>query len=332
MVQGLSVSRLVNVTVNLAPLAAQGRNFGVELILGDSNVIDATTRMRAYNNIAAIANDFGTTAPEYLAAVLFYEQSPQPQTCYIGRWLRTASAAQNVGVPLTVAQQLITNWSSITNASFKVNIDGTLKTVTGVNLSTATNLNAVATLINAVLTGGTIAWNGTNFVITSATTGTSSSVSATTAAGSGTDISAMLGCAASNSPLLVPGFAAETALAAATLFANLSSDWYNLQYAASVMPSNSDFLAISSFIQAQNVSRTLGVTSTDPNCIVTGNTTSLPYLTNQLGNNRRLRNTRRQILTPRPRSLLAPHRSTSRLINRLLRSCINKSRVSYRKL
>lgn len=282
MVKGLSVSRLVNVTVNLAPLAAQGRNFGTELILGDSTVIDATTRMRAYVDLESIANDFGTSAPEYLAAVLFYEQSPQPLNLYIGRWLRTASSGQNIGVLLTTAQQLMSNWTGITTGSFKVTVDGTLKTLTGLDFSGDTNLNGVAATIQADLTGATIVWTGENFQITSNTTGTMSSVTDTIPAGSGTDISAQLGMAASNAPLLVPGYAAETALAAAEVFANLSADWYCLQFASSVLPSNSDYESIANFIQAQNISRIFGITTQDPNSLLASSTTDLAYIIKQM--------------------------------------------------
>jgi hypothetical protein len=61
MSQGLSVSRLVNVTINLSPLAPARRGFGTLLILGDSNVIDTSERLRAYTAIEGVALDFGTT-------------------------------------------------------------------------------------------------------------------------------------------------------------------------------------------------------------------------------------------------------------------------------
>ncbi len=40
MSQGLPVSRVVNVTVDMSPRAASARNFGVLLIMGASSVID----------------------------------------------------------------------------------------------------------------------------------------------------------------------------------------------------------------------------------------------------------------------------------------------------
>lgn len=92
MTTGLSVSSIVNVDVQMSPVAAQERNFGSLLILGDSSVIDVTERLRLYTGIDAIATDFGTSSPEYLAASLYFSQSPQPELCYVGRWARTDSS------------------------------------------------------------------------------------------------------------------------------------------------------------------------------------------------------------------------------------------------
>lgn len=48
MSQGLPVSNVVNVTVNMAARAAQARNFGALLVVGGSDVIDGGERLRAY--------------------------------------------------------------------------------------------------------------------------------------------------------------------------------------------------------------------------------------------------------------------------------------------
>ena len=103
MTQGLNVGRLVSVTVNLAPLAAARRGFGTLLIAGDSNVIDGSERFRTYVDLESVAGDFGTSAPEYEAASLYFGQSPRPQQLMIGRWIRTATAAMLKGGILTTA-------------------------------------------------------------------------------------------------------------------------------------------------------------------------------------------------------------------------------------
>ncbi len=168
---GLPVSRLVRVSINLSPLAAARRSFGVLMVAGDSNVISGLERFRTYDTIDGVAADFGVDAPEYKAAALYFGQTPKPNTIMIGRWLRTATAAQNIGGILSTAQKVITNWNTITAGSFQIVIDGVTKTVTGLNFGAVTNLNGVASVINGVLTGGTVAYDGSKFTVTSSTTG-----------------------------------------------------------------------------------------------------------------------------------------------------------------
>lgn len=167
----LSVSRLVRVVVNLSPIAAARRSFGVLMVAGDSDVISGLERFRSYTTLEGVAADFGVDAPEYKAAALYFGQTPKPLTIMIGRWIRTASAAQNIGGVLTETEQLLSNFTSITNGGMVIVVDGTTKTLTGLDFSAETNLNGVASVIDTALTGATIAWNGTNFVVTSGTTG-----------------------------------------------------------------------------------------------------------------------------------------------------------------
>ncbi len=263
MTQGLNVGRLVSVTVNLAPLAAARRGFGTLLVAGDSNVIDGSERFRTYVDLESVAGDFGTSAPEYQAASLYFGQSPRPQQLMIGRWIRTATAARLKGGSLTTAEQALSNWTSITTGSFKITIDGTEKTVTGLNFSAVTNLNGVASAINAVLTGGTIAWDGSRFTVTSSTTGATSSVGYASAAATGTDISGLLKLTSSTALAPVPGYAAETPVQAVAVFANQSGMWYGLSFAASTMPTDDQLIAVGEFIEGASITRIFGVTETD---------------------------------------------------------------------
>lgn len=170
----LDVSRIVRVTVNLTQAPAAARSFTTLMIAGDSPVITGLQRYRTYTNITDVANDFGTTAPEYLAASLYFGQSPQPKKLLIGRWLRVATAAQNLGGILSPSQQAISNFNAITNGGFDITVDGVAKTPTGIDFSACTNLNGVASAINLVLTGAVCSWNGSEFVITSNSTGAGS--------------------------------------------------------------------------------------------------------------------------------------------------------------
>src|SRR6266481_6234143 len=110
----LSVNDVVNVSVNMAPTAAANRSFGSLLILGDSAIVDVVERMRTYTSIVGVLGDFPTTAPEYLAALEYFGQSPSPQTLYVGRWARLATSAILRGGVLSAAQQLMSVFTVIT--------------------------------------------------------------------------------------------------------------------------------------------------------------------------------------------------------------------------
>ncbi len=171
----LSVSGIVRVVVNLSPLAAATRSFGVLMVAGDSNVISGLERLRTYLTIDGVAADFGVDAPEYKAAALYFGQTPKPKTIMIGRWLRTASAGLNEGGILSPAEQSISSWTAISNGGFVIAIDGVTKTLSALDFSGVTNLNGVASVINGALTGGSVAWDGSEFVVTSSTTGAGAS-------------------------------------------------------------------------------------------------------------------------------------------------------------
>ncbi len=375
----LPVSRLIKVNLSLTQPGALGRNFNTLMVVGDSNVIDGLERERHYAGLDAVAADFGLSAPEYLAAVLYYGQSPKPINLTIGRWLRTATAAMLQGAILTASQAALINFTTVTSGGFSVTVDGVVKALTALNFSAALNLNGVATVVTTALAGSAVCtWNGFQFVITSATTGAGveasgtitfsgnpspadtvtvngvvitfvasgptgnqvliggtsaitavnllaflrassssnilqasysisslvvtarfnavgvagnsftlaksgtnlavsgamlsggtnpSSVSYATAPGSGTDVSALLGLTSAQALPLVPGYDAESALAAVEALEVLDPDWYGLMFAASVMPDDSANLSIAAFVEALDITRLFGVVIQNTNVL-----------------------------------------------------------------
>lgn len=372
----LSVSRLIQVSVALGATPVLGRSFNCLMIAGDSPVISGLERYRSYTALSQIAADFGLTAPEYLAAALYYGQSPQPVNCMVGRWLSAASAGYNLGGIQSASEQVLSNWTGITTGAFKISVDGAaLQSVTALNFSSITNLNGVASVINAVMTGAICTWNGTEFLITSDSTGPGAfaagtvtfsgnpaandtltvngtaitfvasspignqvviglteaetfsnllmflqqslnsnidqatyaqgsgtvinitnkvagtagnsfslvksssvlAVSGATLAGgaapssigfavapaSGTDISTMLGLTAATSQGLASGYAAESPVQCVEVLDSLSSVWYGLTFAATASITSTQYLAVSSFIEGDNVTRMFGIATQD---------------------------------------------------------------------
>lgn len=179
----LPVSRLINVDVVLTPLAAQAQDLSTLLILGNSDVIDVTERLRAYDTIAAVVDDFGVSAVEYLAAVLWFEQAPQPNQLKIGRWAQTATRGKLLGGGVSAANRLIAPWNAVVTPGFFVYLDGVPFSIAPASLAAQTNLNGIATLIQtalaAALAATTCVWNATlgRFEIESGTSGAGSKVS-----------------------------------------------------------------------------------------------------------------------------------------------------------
>jgi len=278
---GLSVNDIVNVSVSLSPIAAALRGFGVVLIIGQSNVIDTTERMRTYTSLTAVGADFGGSAPEYLAAKNVFAQSPTPASLMIGRWAQAATAGELKGGAMAAAEQLPSAWTGITTGSMKITIDGVLKTLSPLNFGAVANMNAVAAVVNTALgAAATCTWNSvySRMEIISATTGATSTVTYADVTGSGVDVSAQLRLtAATGASAPVPGVVAESYLSAVTALASMSSAWYGLCDAAS-SASNSDRIAAAGFIEAATPSRVYGVTTQEAGALSAGSTTDLAYL------------------------------------------------------
>jgi hypothetical protein len=136
---GLSVSDVVNVQVNMSPLAVPLRNFGAQLFAGPSDVIDVRERLREYTTLDQVVSDFGTNVPEYLAADLFFSQQPRPSICYIGRFAQSASQAVLHGAIFSTVQQvaLIQRLLAVVNGSMQITVDGSVRTAS----ATAAYLN-----------------------------------------------------------------------------------------------------------------------------------------------------------------------------------------------
>lgn len=374
----VDVSDFVSVTVNIAPMAVPYANFGLPLVVGDSGIIDTTTRFRTYSNIAGVGSDFGNTAPEYLAAQTFFQQSPTPAQLMIGSWARTNLAGKLIGATLTAAQYNMSVFTAVSSGSFFIWVDGIPKAITGVSFTGLLTQTAVASALATAIGGGvSVLWNSiyTRFEISSSTTGAASSVSllapptalgsitfsgnpangdtvtingtaitfvtsgatgnqinigaslavtqqslmtflqasadvnltkvlyswpnsgsviyvysvltgtagnaytltktstaitvsgATLSGGSGTDISGTMGGLLSAGAYSVLGVAAETPLAAVQACANTSSQWYGVSFAAAVMPTAPQYLAVADYILASSRTRIFGITIQTTDCL-----------------------------------------------------------------
>jgi hypothetical protein len=284
----LPISRLINVSVVLSPAAAQAQDLSTMLLLGGSDVIDVVERMREYTSLDAVAADFGTTAPEYLTAVLWFEQNPQPTQINIGRWARTATVGELICAPLASPNNVIATWNAIVDGGFKIAVDGGAVTpIQNMDFTQAANLNAVAAIITAAMVaaglGASCVYNSvyTRFEFESDSAGPPSAISFLTAPDLGTDVSAMLaGLSTSSGAYVADGIAVETAVTAATLFdTQFGQQWYALVIPQAV---DADHLAVGAYIEGCNNKHLYGVTTQAAGTLSSVDQACIAYLLAQL--------------------------------------------------
>jgi hypothetical protein len=293
---GLPVALIVAVSVAITPSGTPTPNFNTGLIMGSSSVIDTVTRMRTYSSLTAVANDFGTAAPEYLAAQEWFTQLPKPTTLNIGRWAQAATNGQLYCAPLSAANSLLSAWTAVTNGSFTINLNAAgSQAITGLDFHLQTTLNGVAgviqTALRAIGTGGytlaTVVYNSVQnrFVISSGTTGASSTVSFLTTGGGGTDISAQLGGTATSSGAYVAnGIAAESYLSAVTILdTQYGGSWYEL---VTLGAADADVEAIAPYIEAAGIALHYYFVNTQEAGVITqGDTSNIAFILKQTGYN-----------------------------------------------
>lgn len=274
MATGRDVSQVVSVSLSLARLAAGYQNFGIPVFIGSESFLDPVERVRPYTNLEGVLADVQAGSPLALAAGLYFSQVPQPTLLYLGRWVQAASSGVLHGAILTPAQQLLANFTAITNGSMKIAVDGTLITLTSLNFSAQTNLNGVASVIQTALvaggaTGARVIWGGVNkrFDVISGTTGTTSSVGYATANTAGTDVSGLLGLVTGRASTPVPGFAAESLAQCITKIADVSNQWYAAIVCTATPPAMSDHIAAAGIIEGLARKRMYGITTQDTACL-----------------------------------------------------------------
>ncbi|MDQ0507409.1 DUF3383 domain-containing protein [Xanthobacter agilis] len=285
MAQGLAVSDVVNVTVTISPTAATTRNFGAGLLISTRDVVDVGERIRSYSSLEGVGGDFGSTDSEYLAASKFFSQSPQPSLVYIGRWAKGPTPGTLKGGVLSTSERRMSEWTGITDGSFTISINGTAKNVTGLNFSAASNLPAVAAIIDAGLTGASVTWdaNANRFVVKSDTTGTSSTVTYATNYSTGTSVATALKFTSSTASAPVDGIAAESLSDAIEAFVDTSGDWYAGILVQNTDDNLDDFFAAAQIVEGLGKARMLGGTVTSSTVLDSTNTEDLASLCSDAG-------------------------------------------------
>ena len=239
----IPLSNYVSITSGLAAANnVSTRNLGGLIIT--NNILAPTGTVLNFTSAAAVGTYFGTTSEEYLRAVFYFGwispniTTPNQLSYYF--WNNNAATGSFV----YGAQQVFTlaTFTAITSGSFTLTLGGFTHTLTGINLSGAGNLAAVAsaiqTAIRAYSTGGS-AWTGATvtysatpaqggnpqFIMTSGTVGADTIA---IVAGASNDVAGPLGWL--TGAILSNGNAAETITANLNNLLNISNNFGSFCY------------------------------------------------------------------------------------------------------
>jgi hypothetical protein len=279
----LSVDDIVRVDILVSPSAPVARGFGTMLLLGVETVLPLEERIRTYTTKEGVAADFTTSSEPYRAALLYFGQSPAPRQLKVGRRFTSAQAGKLRGSASVSA--LFSAYTGITNGGFDISVNGTNRQIFALDLSGAVSMAAIAALIqtklNAALAGTTCTWTGTYFLITSPTTGTSSTVGfggPPTGGSSPTDASTVLGLTLASGARSVNGIAIESVTDSWNASAAFDADFYgtHLTSTASVQDVKD------SMAWANAGKYAYGYTTNDPNALVSSDTSNLFYYAKNL--------------------------------------------------
>jgi hypothetical protein len=155
MTQPLALSNIVDISVTVSPSAASANSFNQGLFIGPSTIIPSygtNPRLRRYTSLDGLLSDGFTSAnPEYIAAQIYFSQTPVAQYLWIGR--QDATAIKTV-VPngRTVSDGAITAAASILSsltAAFSSADVGLAVRVVGAGVAGADLVTTVATYTDA---------------------------------------------------------------------------------------------------------------------------------------------------------------------------------------
>lgn len=216
----------------------------------------------------------------------FSQEGGAPADVAVIYWNKTgtttpATAGKLTGGVLSSGEQSLANFTGITDGAMSLTIDGTPKAISAVDLSGVTSMDDVATALNGKTTPeATVSWAaGTaQFIVTSATTGSTSTVTIT---GADTPLSLAMKLATSAGSTATAGTAStpgETFPAAMDDFYALGGNAYDFHYAGTGVADIADQLLIAQWIQASPENKAQGTfLTTDANALLNTATSDLGY-------------------------------------------------------
>ena len=201
------------------------------LLLTD-NPLCTFPQLLSFPSADAVGSYFGVDSKEYALATnyfLGYDNSfRKPEKLYFARRGSIAMGASIIGAEISATYG---DFQSIADGSFKISLNGTEQTYTGLDFTKIESLSDVARVIqNAIIVNvpnSTVVYSSVTkgFVITNGSTGATSTISYVTAGKEGTDISAMLGMTENSGAVISTGSDSMTPVQAMTNVIENTKNW-----------------------------------------------------------------------------------------------------------
>lgn len=176
----ISASQIVNVVPGV--INAGGTDLEITGLLLTKNSLCPFPSVLEFSNSDAVGAYFGELSTEYKAAQKYFQgydgSTRKPRKLSFAKLVDGAVAGFLIGGAVGTMEEIKT----ITAGSFTINVDGSPINVTDLDLSTISTQSDVATTLSTKISGVSITYNSNlnAFIITSETTGNTSSVSVAT--------------------------------------------------------------------------------------------------------------------------------------------------------
>lgn len=219
----ISASQIVNVIPRV--INAGGTDLEITGLLLTDNPLCVFPGTVSFTSANAVGSYFGETSAEYQAAAKYflgYDNSfRKPRRLHFARLVDSAIAGSLIGGTAGSMDEM----KAITAGGFTINVDGSPKTVTALDLSEATTQSDIAQSIQTQLTGTTVQYssNLNAFIITSNQSGETSSVSV--AKDTAENAASILGLTADAGATTSAGSAALEPSANMNSITNVTQNW-----------------------------------------------------------------------------------------------------------
>ena len=227
----VSIKNVVTVTLLQGGALAMADNPNVVAMMTSEQQgpLSSASRYRIYSEAGSVAADFGTASQAYDFALSFFATQPNATNAggflVMGYWRGddeevAATTASLNGAQLSEAT-VVSALQQVADGTLDVDIDGVTENLTALDFQATTTLDEIAVVIDTALTGATASISDQRVVITSDTSGASSTVTFASDPGTGTFIGQTLALTTGSGGFLTQGAAAET-LTAETKLAGIT--------------------------------------------------------------------------------------------------------------